>query len=57
MQSFTETDEDGPEELVSLGASFQIGPRWYLVYFVGSADTVTPEVLIPVGAAQRQADV
>ncbi len=57
VQSFTETDEDGPEELVSLGASFQIGPRWYLVYFVGSADTVTPEVLIPVVAAQRQAAV
>ena len=57
VQSFTETDGDGPEELVSLGASFQIGPRWYLVYFVGSADTVTPEVLIPTVAAQRQSAI
>ncbi len=57
VQYFTETDDDGPEELVSLGASFQMGPRWYLVYFVGSAGTVTPEVLVPAVAAQRQAAV
>ena len=54
VQYFSETDEDGTEELVSLGAAFQSGPRWYLVYFVGSAETVTPEVLIPAVATQRQ---
>ena len=50
VQYFTEpADEAGeqPEELVSLGAAFQLGPRWHLVYLVGSVDTVTPDVLIP----------
>ncbi len=55
VQYFSETDEGGTEDLVSLGAAFQTGPRWYLVYFVGSTDTVTPEVLVPTVAAQRQA--
>jgi hypothetical protein len=55
VQYFTDADEDGSEELVSLGAAFQAGPRWYLVYFVGSADTVTADVLIPAITAQRQA--
>lgn len=50
VQYFTEPAAeagDQPEELVSLGAAFQLGPRWHLVYLVGSVDTVTPEVLIP----------
>ncbi len=47
-------DEVAAEELVSLGASFQTGPRWHLVYFVGSTETVTPDLLIPAVAAQRQ---
>lgn len=47
VQYFTETEADGAEELVSLGAAFQLGPRWHLVYLVGSVETVTPEVLIP----------
>ena len=50
VQYFTEPATeagDQPEELVSLGAAFQLGPRWHLVYLVGSVDTVTPDVLIP----------
>ncbi|MGH1492227.1 MAG: hypothetical protein ACRBK7_23050 [Acidimicrobiales bacterium] len=54
VQYFSETDESGTEELVSLGAAFQTGPRWHLVYFVGSVDTVTPDLLLPAVAAQRQ---
>ena len=54
VQYFSETDEGGTEDLVSLGAAFQSGPRWYLVYFVGSTETVTPDVLIPAVATQRQ---
>lgn len=45
-------DDDGTtEELVSLGAAFNVGPRWYLLYLVGSVDTATPERLIPAIAA------
>jgi hypothetical protein len=54
VQYFTETDADGTEELVSLGASFQTGPRWHLVYFVGSTETITPDLLIPAIEEQRQ---
>lgn len=48
-------DEATGEPMVSLGAAFQTGPRWFLVYFVGSVETVTPEVLVPAVAAQRTA--
>lgn len=51
VQYLTETDGDGTEELASLGAAFHLGPRWYLVYVIGSVSTVTPEVLIPAVAA------
>lgn len=56
VRGFAQSFEDGGEELLSLGAAFQSGPRWYLVYLVGSPQTVTPEVLVPVVAAQRQAN-
>ncbi len=48
-------DETTGEPLVSLGAAFQTGPRWFLVYFVGSTETVTADVLVPAVAAQRSA--
>lgn len=42
------------EELVSLGASFNQGNRWYLLYLLGSPESVTPEVLVPAVAAQHR---
>ena len=52
VRGFTQDFTDGDEELVSLGAAFQHGPRWYLVYFVGSPETVTPDVLVPTVNSQ-----
>ncbi|MDH3683074.1 MAG: hypothetical protein OEV40_24365, partial [Acidimicrobiia bacterium] len=53
VRGFAQAFTDGDEELISLGASFQAGPRWFLVYLVGSSETVTPEILIPVIAEQQ----
>ena len=53
VRGFTQSFQDGEESLLSLGAAFQEGPRWYLVYFVGSPQTVTSEILIPTVLAQR----
>jgi hypothetical protein len=53
VRGFTQSFVEEGEELVSLGAAFQAGPRWYLVYFVGSPDTVTPDVLVPTVTRQR----
>ncbi len=53
VRGFAQTvpGDDG-EELISLGAAFQIGPRWYLLYLLGSPETATPDVLVPAVAAQ-----
>lgn len=48
---------DGEEELVTLGAAFQAGPRWFLVYLLGSPDSVTPDQLVPVITAQRETEL
>ncbi len=48
-------DGEASPDLVSLGASFHRGDRWYLLYFLGSPDRVTPEVLVPAIAAQVEA--
>ncbi|MEM9564232.1 MAG: hypothetical protein AAGA93_16540, partial [Actinomycetota bacterium] len=48
-------DGEASADLVSLGASFKRGDRWYLLYFLGSPDRVTPEVLVPAVAAQIEA--
>ena len=37
---------------MTIGASFHQDDRWYLVYFLGSPERVTPEVLVPTIAAQ-----
>lgn len=55
VRGFTQAFQDGDEPLVSLGAAFHTGQRWYLVYFVGSPETVTPDVLIPTVIAQQEA--
>jgi hypothetical protein len=51
-QDIASSDGEATESLVSLGASFHRGDRWYLLYFLGSPDRVTPEVLVPAIAAQ-----
>ncbi|MGI9615634.1 MAG: hypothetical protein ACR2QO_22165 [Acidimicrobiales bacterium] len=56
VRGFAQSFDDGDEELLSLGAAFHSGPRWYLVYLVGNPETVTPEVLVPIVAAQRGAN-
>lgn len=45
----------GPSEPrpLSLGAAFQHGSRWYLVYFVGSTATIGADELLPVIEQQR----
>ncbi|MGF1596269.1 MAG: hypothetical protein ACFCVK_04965 [Acidimicrobiales bacterium] len=55
VRGFSQRFADGGEELVSLGAAFQLGPRWYLIYLVGSPETVTPRLLIPAVRAQLAA--
>ena len=55
VRGFTQSIEADGQSLVSLGAAFQTGPRWYLVYVVGSPETVTPAVLVPAVAAQQTA--
>lgn len=52
VQQLSESDGESTEELVSLGASFHRDDRWYLLYFIGSPDRVTPEVLVPALAEQ-----
>ncbi len=42
-------------ELVTLGAAFSDGDRWFLLYFLGSPTRVTPDVLIPAVADLRRA--
>ena len=46
VRGFAQSFDDDGEELLSLGAAFQAGSRWYLLYIVGSPDTVTPDVLV-----------
>ncbi|MEM9654521.1 MAG: hypothetical protein AAGA65_20685 [Actinomycetota bacterium] len=56
VQHFTEPGDqpgEADEELVSLGAAFQLGPRWHLIYLVGSTETVTADVLLPAITAVR----
>ncbi|MEM9132858.1 MAG: hypothetical protein AAGE88_10970 [Actinomycetota bacterium] len=55
VRGFAQEFSDDGEDLRSLGAAFQTGPRWHLVYLVGSADTVTPDALFPAVEAQRSA--
>ncbi|MEL6984691.1 MAG: hypothetical protein AAFO29_19850, partial [Actinomycetota bacterium] len=51
-QEISSSDGEATEELISLGASFNRGDRWYLLYFLGSPERVTPEVLVPAIADQ-----
>ncbi len=51
-QEIASSDGESTGDLVSLGASFHRDNRWYLLYFLGSPDRVTPEVLVPAIAAQ-----
>lgn len=51
-QEINSSDGEATEDLVSLGASFNRGDQWYLLYFLGSPERVTPEVLVPAIAAQ-----
>lgn len=53
-QDISRSDGEATEDLVSLGASFNQGDRWYLLYFLGSPERVTPEVLVPAIAAQLE---
>lgn len=53
-QDISRSDGEATEDLVSLGASFHRGDRWFLLYFLGSPERVTPEVLVPAIAAQLQ---
>ncbi len=53
-QDISHSDGEATEDLVSLGASFHRGDRWYLLYFLGSPERVTPEILVPAVAAQLQ---
>ena len=54
-QDISRSDGESTEDLVTIGASFHQDDRWYLVYFLGSPERVTPEVLVPTIAAQRDA--
>lgn len=53
VRGFRQEFEDGDESVVSMGAVFHVGPRWYLVYLVGSPETTTPDVLIPAVISQQ----
>lgn len=55
VRGFAQEFSDDGEDLRSLGAAFQTGPRWHLIYLVGSAETVTPDALFPAVEAQRSA--
>jgi hypothetical protein len=48
VRGFVQEFDDGAETLVTLGAAFQAGPRWFLLYLLGSPETVTADSLIPV---------
>jgi hypothetical protein len=52
VRGFRQTFTAGGDELVSLGAAFTAGDRWFLVYLVGSPETVTDGVLLPAIADQ-----
>ena len=52
VRGFHQSLVDDGEELISLGAAFHVGPRWYLIYVVGDLASVTPEVLVPIVAEQ-----
>ncbi|MEM7339038.1 MAG: hypothetical protein AAF467_10350 [Actinomycetota bacterium] len=55
VRGFTQTIPDGEGgELVSLGAAFSHGDRWYLISLVGDPETVTPEVLSPIISNQHE---
>ena len=46
-------DDEG--DLLALGATFNVGPRWHLVYLLGSSDTVNAETLVNAVQHQRNA--
>jgi hypothetical protein len=48
-----EIDHEGMS-LISLGAAFQAGPRWFLTYLLGSPETVTPDALVGAVMAHHQ---
>lgn len=47
IRGFQQDAADGGETVRTLGGAFNRGNRWFLLYVVGSPDTVTPDVLIP----------
>ena len=56
VRGFAQSFTDEGEELISLGAAFQVGPRWFLTYIVGSPESVTPAMLLPVVEEQRRGE-
>lgn len=48
VRGFSQSTIDDGEPLMILGAAFQAGPRWHLVYLVGAPERVGPDVLIPM---------
>jgi hypothetical protein len=57
VRGFSQRVDDGGEDLVALGAAFASGRRWFLLYLLGSPETVTPEALVPAVAAQWRAEL
>jgi hypothetical protein len=52
VRGFHQAIDDGHEPLAALGAAFQAGNRWYLVYVVGSPATVTSRTLLDAVSSQ-----
>ena len=47
IRGFQQDVTDGGETVRTLGGAFHRDNRWFLLYVVGSPETVTPDVLIP----------
>ena len=47
IRGFQQDVDDEGETVRTLGGAFQRDNRWFLLYVVGSPETVTPDVLIP----------
>ena len=56
VRGFRQELEHEGEHLVSLGAAFQAGRRWHLLYLLGGPDTVTPDALATAVTAQQRLD-
>jgi len=47
IRGFQQDVDDDGETVRTLGGAFHRGNRWFLLYVIGSPETVTPDVLIP----------